>query len=104
MEAQGIPEEQGVEVYGRVPGGRRRYRKRAGELREAPEGDLATVKEEANGCLKVIDTGPPLATATEELEGSFLQPLRNYGGEWFWEDLHTPDGIEWMPEAMSRGG
>ena len=51
----------------------------------------------------MIDTGPPLATATEELESSFLQHLRSYGGEWFWEDLHTPDGIEWMPEAMSRG-
>ena len=65
-------------------GGRRQYRKRARKLREAPTGEPATVKEEANGCLKVIDTGPPLATATEEMESSFLQHLRSYGGgEWF---------------------
>ena len=44
-------------------------------------GEPATGNEEANGCLKVIDTGPPLATATEELEGSFLQHLRSYGEE-----------------------
>ena len=44
-----------------------------------------------------------MATATEELESGFLQHLKSYGGEWFWEDLYTPDGIEWMPEAMSRG-
>ena len=97
-----VSTEEGVEVYGRALGGRCRYRKRAGELREAPVGEPTTVNEEANGCLKVINTGPSLATATEELEGSFLQNLRSYGGEWFWEDLCTPDGIEWMPEAMSR--
>ena len=76
---------------------------KGGGIQEAPVGEPATVKEEANSCLKVIDTGPPLATAAEELESSFLQHLRSYRGEWFWEDLYTPDGIEWMPEAMSRG-
>ena len=72
--------EQGVEVYGKVPEGRRQCRKRTGELREAPVGEPATGKEEASGCLKGINTGPLLATATEELEGSFLQHLRSYGG------------------------
>ena len=67
-------------MYGKVTRARRQYRKRAGELREAPVGESASVKEEANGYLKVIDTGPPLATATEELESSFLQHLRSYGG------------------------
>ena len=57
-------------------------------------GEPATVKEEANGCLKVIDTGPLLDTATGEPEGGFLQHLLRYRGEWFWEDLRTPDGIE----------
>ena len=73
------------------------------DLREAPVGEPATAKEEANDCLKVIDTGLPMATATEELEGGFLQHLRSYGEERFWEDLRTPNGIKWMPEAMSRG-
>ena len=95
--------EQGVEVYGKVPGGRRQYSIRAGELREAPVGEPATVKEEANGCLNVIDMGPPLATTTEELESNFLQHPRSYWGKLFWEDLHTPDGIEWMPAVMLRG-
>ena len=57
-----VSTKQGVEVYGRAPGGRRRYRKRAGELRKAPVGKPATGKEGADGCLKVIGTGPPMAT------------------------------------------
>ena len=90
--------EQGVEVYTKVPGGRyqgrHQYKKMAGDLREAPVGKSATVKAEVNGCLKVIDTGPPIVTAAEKLESSFLQHLRSYEGEWFWEDLHTPGDIE----------
>ena len=37
------------------------------------------------------------------MDNTFYQHLLSYGGEWFWDDLHTPDGIEWIPAAMSRG-
>ena len=86
--------DQGVEVYDRVPGARRRYRKSDGELREAPTGKPATTKEDADECPKVVDTGPSIVDATEEQDGTFFQHLRSYGGEWFWDDLHTPDDIE----------
>ena len=36
-----VSTKQGVEVYGKVPVGRRQYRKKAGELREAPVGGAA---------------------------------------------------------------
>ena len=26
-----------------------------------------------------------------------------YGGGWFWDNLLTPDGVKWIPEAMQRG-
>ena len=34
---------------------------------------------------------------------TFIAHLKNYGGEWFWEDIQTPDGTEWMAEAMKNG-
>ena len=40
---------------------------------------------------------------TENPDSTFVQHLRSYGGEWFWGDLRTPDGVEWIPEAMSKG-
>ena len=98
-----MPTDQGVEVYGRVLGGRRRYRATGGELRDAPAGKLATVKEDTDGCLEVVDTGPLMVDETEEPDSTFFQHLRSYGEEWFWDDLRTPDGIEWIPEAMSKG-
>ena len=39
----------------------------------------------------------------EEEEGAFIEHLKNYGGEWFWEDIQWPDGTEWMAEAMKNG-
>ena len=32
-----------------------------------------------------------------------IDQVRNYGGEWFWEDIQTPDGTEWLAEAMKNG-
>ena len=29
--------------------------------------------------------------------------MKSFGGEWFWEDLRTPDGIEWLAAAMRNG-
>ena len=29
--------------------------------------------------------------------------MRNYGGEWFWEDIQTPDGTYWLAETMKNG-
>ena len=39
--------------------------------------------------------------AAEE-QGDFLTHLRNFGGEWFLEDIQTPAGTEWLVEAMKK--
>ena len=39
--------------------------------------------------------------ANEEQE-DLLTHLRNYGGEWFWEDIQIPDGTAWMAEAIKK--
>ena len=46
-------------------------------------GKPATGKEDADGCLKVVDTGPAMVDETEERNSTFLQHLQSYGGEWF---------------------
>ena len=38
-----------------------------------------------------------------EGQEDFLTHLRNYGGEWFWKDIQTSDGTEWLAEAMTNG-
>ena len=40
---------------------------------------------------------------TDKEQEDFLAHLKNYGGEWFWEDIQTPDDTEWMAEAMKNG-
>jgi len=50
----------------------------------------------------MVDTGPLMVDMTEESNGTFFQHLQSYGGEWFWANLRTPDGIEWLQEAMSK--
>ena len=36
----------------------------------------------------------------DKKQEEFLAHLRNYGGEWFSKDIQTPDGTEWLAEAM----
>ena len=53
------------------------------ELRDAPAGKPAFVKEDADRCLKVVDTGPSMVDVTEEPDITFFQHLRSYGGSGF---------------------
>ena len=68
-----------------------------------PREKRATVKEDTDGCLKLVDIGPSMVDETEELDSTFFQHLRSYAGEWFWDDLRTPDDIKRIPEARSKG-
>ena len=86
--------DQGVELYSRAPGARRRYRRNKREQREATTGKPEMVREGADGRLKVVDTSPTLREYPEELDKTFYQYLLSYGGEWFWDDLRTPGGIK----------
>ena len=74
-------------------------------MREAVQEERrrTAARKDVDGCLKVVDTGTALREDTEEMDGPFLQHLWSYGGEWLWNNLCSPDGIEWIPEAMSRG-
>ena len=59
--------------------------------------------EDEDGLLKVLETGPSPTEDVVDEDESFYQHLMGYGGGWFWDDLLTPDGIEWIPEVMQRG-
>ena len=50
-------------------------------MREAPAGKPATVREDADKYLKVVDTGSLMIDATEEPDSMFFQHLQSYGGE-----------------------
>ena len=52
-----VATDQGVEIYSRDPGSRRRYRRNDRGLRDVAAGKPATDREDANGYLKVVDTG-----------------------------------------------
>ena len=41
-------------------------------MREAPAGKLETVREDADGYLKVVDTGPSMVEVTEEPDNTFF--------------------------------
>ena len=49
------------------------------------------------------EVGGDQAIETDKEHETFTAHLNNYGGEWFWEDIQTPDGTEWMAEAMKNG-
>ena len=52
-----VATDQDAELYNRAPRSRRRYRKNEGELREITADKLATVRENKDGYLEVVDTG-----------------------------------------------
>ena len=79
-----------------MPGTRGRYTNTKGEARDAVTQDKpAIVREDKDGCLKVVDTGSLLQNETSEEEDTFYQHLLKRGGGWFWDGLRTPDGVEW---------
>ena len=50
--------------------------------------------------LRVQEVGHDQIIEADKEQEDFLTHLRNYGGKWFWEDIQTPDRIEWLTEAI----
>ena len=48
------------------------------------------------------EVGHDQVIETDEEQEDFLTHPKSYGGEWFWEDIQTPDGTEWMAGAMKN--
>ena len=90
-------------MYKRTEGNRRKYHRDEAETREKVHGNPATVTEDEDGLLKVLETGPSPTEDVVDENKSFCQHLMGYRRGWFWDNLITPDGIEWIPEAMQRG-
>ena len=93
-----VATDQGIELYSRAEGRRRRYYKKEGEQREAIAGKPVTVQEDGDKFLKVVDTGPPLWEEAEEVEDTFHQHLRSYGGSGFgttYTHLTASSGSQW---------
>ena len=90
-------------MYTRMGGRSRQCSHSHREQGIAITGHPATIVELKEGALNIQEVGHNRVVEADEEQEDFLAHLRNYGGEWFWEDIQTPDGTEWMAEAMKNG-
>ena len=101
-EIQARPEE-GTKVYTRMDGCSRQYSLSHTEEGTAITGHPATIVEREGGALRMQEVGNDQVIETDKEHETFIAHLKNYRGEWFREDIQTPDGTEWMAEAMKNG-
>jgi hypothetical protein len=50
-----------------------------------------------------LSTGPPLVWNEQKTEDEFWSFVRSFGGEWLWEHVYTPLGIDamrWMQSLV----
>ena len=66
-------------------------------------GHPATIVELEGGALRMQEVGHDQVIETDKEQQNIIAHLKNYGGEWFWEDIETPDGTEFLAEAMTNG-
>ena len=95
--------EGGTEVYTMIAGRSRQYSLSHTEEGTAITGHPATIVKLEGGVLRMQEVGHNQVIETDKEQEDFLAHLKNYGREWFWEDIQTPDGTEWMAEAMKNG-
>ena len=69
----------------------------------AVTGHQATIAELEGEALIIQEVGQDQVIKADKEQQDFLTHLRNYGGEWFWEDIQTPDGTECLAEAIKTG-
>ena len=62
-----------------------------------------TIVKLEGGVLQMQEVGHDQVIEADEEQEYFLAHLRNYGGEWLWEDIQTPDGAAWMAEPTKNG-
>ena len=84
--------EGGTEVYTRMDERSRQYSHSHTEEGTAITGHLATIVELEEGALRIQEVGHDQVIEADKEQEDFLAHLKNYGGEWFCEDIQTPDG------------
>ena len=57
-------------------------------------GHPETIVELEGGALRLQEVGGDQVMETDKEHGTFIEHLKNYGGEWFWEVIQCPDGTE----------
>ena len=98
-----VKTDKGAESYVRRDGPGRRYVRDETDTDHTGLLQPVTVEEQADGSLKVKDTGDGMAEEEDNTHESFMEHLRAYGGERFWEDVRAPDGTDWIKDAMAEG-
>ena len=81
-------------MYTRMDGRSRRYSLSHIEEGTAITSHPATIVKLEGGALRMQEVGGDQAIETDKEHETFIAHLKNYGGEWLWEDIQTPDGTE----------
>ena len=89
-------------MYTRMNGRNRQYSLSHTEEGTAITGHPATFVKLEGGALRMQEVGDDQAVETDKEHETFKAHLKNYGVEWFWEDIQTPDSTEWMAEALKN--
>lgn len=63
---------------------------------------LASVQYEDDKIL-FLGTGPPLVSAQGASAEEFWKYIRSWGGEWLWEHVSTPCGLDEVVDAVAAG-
>eukprot|EP00956_Cyclotella_meneghiniana_P010918 scaffold15270_cov101-Cyclotella_meneghiniana.AAC.2 len=58
---------------------------------------------DAGETIQRLAAGPPLAVTASECQESFFEFLRTWKGEWMWEDLHMPLGLDAVVSSIRNG-
>lgn len=63
----------------------------------------ATVRKEAVSEVLLLNIGSPLVNQKQKQEESFWTFLRDWGGDWMWDDVQLVFGIDALVDALSSG-
>ena len=81
-------------MYTRMNGRNSQYSLPHKEEGTAITGHPATIVNLEGGTLRMQEVGDDQAVETGKEHETFIAHQKNYGREWFWEAIQTPDGTE----------
>ena len=62
-----------------------------------------SIRQENDGSVIRLPSGPPLFTGQSSSHEDFWDYLRSWKGAWMWEHVHLPYGLDAVVEAISNG-
>jgi hypothetical protein len=66
-------------------------------------GFVPTTVQFAGDCVQHLSPGHPLRYTPDKDPEEFWEYLRSWGGEWLWEHVYTPFGLDTVVEAIDSG-